>query len=135
MLRRSQTLEQQQHEEQIHMQFDPPPTAPIAHDAGHGSSSSSMLGRVKGFYQDVVKPVSTEAMAGLHLVGGLEKVEERITEGLHDPKRFPEVTRVAEVRRGLDLCQDEQRFVIARKTKMRDAFSQVPWLEPGRRRS
>ena len=88
------------------------------------------MGKVKGFYQDVVKPASAEAMSGLHLIGSLDKVEQRITEGLHDPNRFPEVARVAEVRRGLDLCPDEQRFVKARKTRMRDAFAKYLGLNP-----
>jgi phospholipase A2 len=125
MIRRSQTLEQQQHEAQIHQHFDPPPTAPIA------QSSSSLVGKFKGFYTDVVKPASAEAISGLNFISNLESVEERITQGLRDPSRFPEVARIAQVRRGLDLCPDEQRFVDTRKARMRDAFAKYLGLNPG----
>src|ERR1700722_1119000 len=113
----SQTIEQQKHENAIHQQFDPPPTTPIGEHHGH-ASGSSLMGKVKGFYQDVVNPASAEARRGLNLVRNLEKVEERISEGLHDPNRFPEVARVAEVRRGLDLCPEEQLFAATRKTRI-----------------
>jgi phospholipase A2 len=135
MLRRSQTLQQQQHEDHIHKQFevphfDPPPTAPTSHNSGYASSPSSLRGKVKGFYQDVVKPASAEAMSSLQFIGSLEKVEERITQGLTDPKRFPEVAHVAQVRRGLDMCPEEQAFVTTRKARMRDAFARYLGMNP-----
>lgn len=49
---------------------------------------------------------------------------------MHDSSRFPEVTRVAEVRKGLDLCPQEKSFLLARREHVRNHFAQYLGLDP-----
>jgi phospholipase A2 len=49
---------------------------------------------------------------------------------MHDSSRFPEVTRVAEVRKGLDLCPQEKSFLLRRREHVRNHFAQYLGLDP-----
>jgi phospholipase A2 len=69
-------------------------------------------------------------MKSLSIIQAVLAVEAAVTEDLCDTKRFPETARVAEVRRGLDLCREEKEFLAARKDFVRLAFAKYLDLDP-----
>lgn len=82
------------------------------------------------FYQKVLKPAFPEAITDLKIMGGLTALEHRVKHEISDPKVFPEVERVAEVRRGIELCPEEQAFLAKRKVHARDNFAKYLGLNP-----
>lgn len=57
-------------------------------------------------------------------------LETRVKKEINDPEVFPEVQRVAEVRRGLELCPEEAAFLEKRKLVTRDGFARYLGLNP-----
>jgi hypothetical protein len=78
----------------------------------------------------MVKDAFPEAITDIKIMGGMTALETRVKKEIHDPKLFPEVDKVATVRRGLDLCPEEQAFLKARKTRARDNFAKYLGVKP-----
>jgi cytosolic phospholipase A2 len=94
-------------------------------DGAGGGSKLSLSGwsaKAKDFAKNL-KPNIMAAKAFLSL-------ESRITKDLYDPARFPEVTQQAVVRRGIQLCPEEQTFLAARKAHVRDSFARYMGWDP-----
>lgn len=97
-------------------------------DRGIGSPSSktntagAIGDRVKGFINDV-KPT-------FQVTINLFSLESRLTKDLDDPTRFPESTQQATVRRGLDLCYEEQSYLTVRQARIRNQFAKYMGLDP-----
>lgn len=101
------------------------------HD-GEGEKKKDNIFKRKSsaFYQKVIKPAFPEAIQDLKIMGGMTALESRVKHEINDPKVFPEIQKVAEVRRGLDLCPEEQAFLAKRKVKARDNFAKYLGLKP-----
>ncbi|OQO12081.1 hypothetical protein B0A48_02720 [Cryoendolithus antarcticus] len=137
---RSETFEQQQHEQQIHatQDLDDVGTSAEAHGATQTANSSTepateskgFRSRMRGFYQNVVKPAFPEAIQDVKIMGGLTGLEHRVKKDLSDPNMFPEVSHVAEVRRGNSLSPGEQTFIENRKAHVRDHFAAYIGVDP-----
>lgn len=106
-------------------------------DDEHASQSSSsggkrerMKGKVRNFYENVIKPAFPEAIQDIKIMSGLTSLEGKVKKELSDPTVFPEVAWTAEVRRGTGLCPQEQDFLAKRKARTRDAFAKYMGLKP-----
>ena len=134
-LPRSETVEQQAYEEQIykkqysHEQHPYTTTDPVARIGG-GEHAPSLRGKLKRFYNTRVRPSFPEANADLHIIKNLTKVEHAVTKDLHDSRLFPEIEKVAEVRRGLELNEGEQKYLVRRKAHIRDHFAKYIGVPP-----
>ncbi|KAK5694009.1 hypothetical protein LTR97_009627 [Elasticomyces elasticus] len=133
--RRSETTAQLQHEQDIYDKQHSAESSP--EDLGphfekmdvndeHETKHHGFGHKIKG----MIKDAFPEAIQDLKIMGGLTALETRIKKEMHDSKLFPEVERVAEVRRGLELCPEEQAFLIARKVRARDNFARYIGLKP-----
>ncbi|KAL1969192.1 hypothetical protein VTN77DRAFT_446 [Rasamsonia byssochlamydoides] len=89
-----------------------------------------LKGKLKGFWNQKVKPAFPEAIADLGLIKDVFTTETLITKDIHDPIRHPEITRVAEVRRGLGLCESEKAYLAQRKLHVRNHFAKFLGLDP-----
>ena len=82
---------------------------PVAHDAHDNDraigseSDTSTKGKVKNFWHNKVAPAFSEATADFNILQDFIHVERKVKEDMVDIHCFPEIMRVAEVRRGLDL--------------------------------
>ncbi|KAI5370371.1 putative lysophospholipase, catalytic domain, Acyl transferase/acyl hydrolase/lysophospholipase [Septoria linicola] len=86
-------------------------------------------GLFKRFYHGIIKPAFPEAITDLKILGGITALETRVKRDMSNVEIFPEVARVAEGRRGLDLCTDEQTFLARRKARARDSFASYLGLD------
>ncbi|KAF2668372.1 putative cytosolic phospholipase A2 [Microthyrium microscopicum] len=135
-MRRSETSEQQEHERQIHMQHYPdgsenletnpssfvaPPGQVI--DEYGSSREGSVRGKVKGFWQDVVKPEFS-------MIKSAMSIEEIVKRDIQDPSKYPEISQTAEVRRGIELCVEEREYLSDRRWKIKDFFAKYVGLDP-----
>jgi phospholipase A2 len=77
-----------------------------------------------------LKEVGETAKTWLHATKAYISLEHVMKEDLADPSLFPEVTHQAFVRRGLDLCQEEQAYLEGRETQARDHFAAYMGLDP-----
>ncbi|KXT12457.1 hypothetical protein AC579_7358 [Pseudocercospora musae] len=57
-------------------------------------------------------------------------LETRVKHDIQNPKLFPEIERIAHVRRGIDLCPEELAFLAKRKARCRDAFAKYIGVDP-----
>lgn len=154
--RRSETLAQQEYEQQLHDQgrhsvtssedferdFEDMKMDDHDHDGVDTANSSStnldeekkkpggIKGKSKGFYQNVIKPAFPEAIQDIKIMSGMTALEARVKKEMHDSQLFPEIEKVAEVRRGLELCPEEQAFLAKRKIHARDNFAKYLGLNP-----
>jgi cytosolic phospholipase A2 len=78
----------------------------------------------------MIKEAFPEAITDIKIMGGMTALETRVKKEIHDPKLFPEVDKVATVRRGVDLCPEEQAFLKARKVRARDNFAKYIGVKP-----
>ena len=137
---RSETAEQQQHEQQIydqqHVSGSATPDGELESEMQKASieddraEAKGLRGKARNFYQKVVKPAFPEAIQDIEIMGGLSGLEHRVKKEIQDPTLFPEVAQVAHVRRGLDLCPQEQTFLAKRKLRVRDAFAKYLGVSP-----
>jgi phospholipase A2 len=61
---------------------------------------------------------------------GIVAMEDSVIKGLTDATRFPEVKRVAEVRRGLNLSSEEAAFLAERQVHVRNNFAKYMGIDP-----
>ena len=90
---------------------------------------SSFSGKFKGVMKKL-NPVSPTARADLHIMKSSMTVDHLVNQDLRDSTLFPEIERVAEVRRGLDLALGEKDFFAARGIHVRDHFARYLGLDP-----
>lgn len=63
-------------------------------------------GRLHKFYEKRIKPAFPEAITDLKILSGVTALETRVKRDIKDPRLFPEILKVAEVRRGLELVPE-----------------------------
>lgn len=80
--------------------------------------------------KSAVKDAFPEAISDIKLMGSLSTIEQRATKELRDVDRYPEVAKVAEVRRGLELCDGEKAFLASRKLHVREHFAEYIGVVP-----
>ena len=93
-------------------------------------SDLSTKDKVKNFWKSKVAPAFPEAIADFNIVKNFVQVEKKVKEDMTDITCFPEIMKVAEVRRGLELCLEERRFLQMRKDRVRDSFAKYLGLDP-----
>jgi cytosolic phospholipase A2 len=131
LLRRSETIAQHEYEQQIHGQqfqhessedldseFERKMAVKDEDDEGE-KKKHGILHRLK----EQIKSSFPEAIQDIKIMGNMTALEARVKKEIHDSTIFPEVEKVAQVRRGLDLCPEELGFLKKRKVKTRDAFA------------
>ncbi len=103
-----------------------------AHDKKSGPVATPQSSKTsgKGFWNSVVKPAFPEALTDIGIIKSALTIQSNTKQDIHDRERYPEVAHVADVRRGLDLAPPEQRFLIDRKVKVRNAFARYLGLNP-----
>ncbi|TKA79370.1 hypothetical protein B0A55_02837 [Friedmanniomyces simplex] len=132
--RRSETTYQLQYEQDI---YDQQHSEHSAGDLGpkfdkmvvsdeHEPEHQGFRAKIKG----MVKDAFPEAIQDLKIMGGMTALETRVKREMHDPHLFPEVEKVAHVRRGLELCVEEQAFIATRKVRARDKFARYIGVKP-----
>jgi phospholipase A2 len=53
-----------------------------------------------------------------------------LKQSANDVVRYPEIMKVAEVRKGIDLCLEERRFLEMRKVHVRNSFAKYLGIDP-----
>lgn len=86
-------------------------------------------GKLKAFWNKTVVPAFPEAVGDISLIKKAVRVEAGVTKDIKDPHKYPEVDRVAEVRRGLDLCAEEREWLSAWKIRVKTAFCRYMGLD------
>ena len=103
-------------------------------DANHAEddndSAKKKSGGVFHRLKEQIKTSFPEAVQDLKIMGGMTALESRVKKEIQDPNVFPEVQRVAEVRRGIELCPEELAFLEKRKVHARDAFAKFLGVSP-----
>jgi phospholipase A2 len=69
-------------------------------------------------------------MEDFKILKNIVAMKDTVIKGLTDATRFPEVERVAEVRRGLDLSSEETAFLIERRVHVRKNFAKYMGVDP-----
>lgn len=102
-------------------EYDEPET--LDRDFGGSSKSGRSLGK---------KALGILKYAGSTIQSGAKylKVEGQVSKDLLDAQRFPELSRQAQIRRGLDLCPAESAWLAARKARVRDSFARYMGWDP-----
>jgi cytosolic phospholipase A2 len=77
-----------------------------------------------------VKPAFPEALADISITKNAIKTDFVIRKDIHDVNLFPEIEEAAEVRRGLDLAQEEIAFLVKRKVHVRNHFANYIGVDP-----
>lgn len=110
---RSETFEQYEYENQIckdqsaNSADDNSGEFEMNNTSKHDKKRKGLLRRLK----NQIKSSFPEAIQDLKLMGSLTALETRVKKDITDAILFPEVNRVAHVRRGLDLCPEEEAFL------------------------
>ena len=130
--RRSETVEQENYEKEIHNQHHHCVTVASKHN-GTGLSKTALSGehershRGKKFFTAVKRQLKAsfpEAIQDVKIMAGFTALETRVKKEIQNPRIFPEIARVAQVRTGTALCHEELAFLSKRKLHVRDAFAQ-----------
>ena len=98
------------------------------------SDKGEAEGKKRGIFnklKDQIKSSFPEAIQDIKIMGGMAALETGVKKDIEDSKVFPEVCKVAKVRRGLDLCPEEQAFLEKRKAHTRDNFAKYIGLNAG----
>jgi cytosolic phospholipase A2 len=85
---------------------------------------------IKDKLKGMIKHAFPEAIQDTKIMLGMTALEARVKKDIHNSSLFPEVDKIAYVRRGLDLCPEEQAFLAKRKVKARDNFAKYLGLNP-----
>ncbi|KAK0918018.1 hypothetical protein LTR91_022094 [Friedmanniomyces endolithicus] len=130
--RRSETTSQLQYEQNI---YDQQQCEQSTEDLGPQFDKMAVTDEPQhqGFrakLKGMVKEAFPEAIQDLKIMGGMTALETRVKKEMHDSHLFPEVDKVAHVRRGLDLCPEEQAFLAKRKVRARDNFAKYIGVSP-----
>ncbi|KAF8851062.1 putative cytosolic phospholipase A2 [Acephala macrosclerotiorum] len=148
--RESETAEQQAYEQEMlaalrqRHQFEPEssldePNAPkdkaLPEEGSksifrHSKPSSNSGSNSKDFWNNVIKPAFPEATTDISILKSALTIQSNTKSDIHDTTRYPEVAHIAEVRRGLNLCSSERRFLADRNLRVRTAFAKYLGLNP-----
>ncbi|SMQ46546.1 unnamed protein product [Zymoseptoria tritici ST99CH_3D7] len=71
--------------------------------------------KISTFYHKVVKPAFPEAITDIKILHGMTALERRVKHEINDASLYPEVVKVAQVRRSPELCPEEHAFLVKRK--------------------
>ncbi|KAH7148217.1 putative cytosolic phospholipase A2 [Dactylonectria macrodidyma] len=77
----------------------------------------------QSLWQNGIKAAFPEAVQDIKIMHGMSALKTRVKLEMRNPMMYPEIQKVATVRRGLDLCPDELAFVRKRKELVRLAFA------------
>ncbi|CAH0021212.1 unnamed protein product [Clonostachys rhizophaga] len=130
--------------EQFHEQFredELEETQPQDLEAGGHSTGGDQHGKKKrkrvffwrkwrAFWEKVIKPAFPEAVTDMKILFGTAALKARLNWESTNATLHPEIASVAQVRRGLELCPEEQRFLRNRRELMRLAFANYLGLDP-----
>ncbi|VUC28088.1 unnamed protein product [Clonostachys rosea] len=83
----------------------------------------------RAFWEKVIKPAFPEAITDMKILFGTAALKARLKRESTNATIHPEIASVAEVRRGLALCPEEQRFLRNRRELMRLAFAKYLGLD------
>lgn len=93
------------------------PTEPVK-DHVNGLDSSEQGNSKPGLtrrFKNQFKSSFPEAAQDIKIIGGMTALKSKVKSELQDSTLYPEVDKVSEVRRGLDLCSEEKSFLEKRK--------------------
>ena len=148
--RQSETAEQHEFEQQIHDQQHDESVDNLDSEYEKMGMSEEGVSKKKGIFRSLknqIKKSFPEAAQDLKIMGGMTALEARvkkevssvqrsvnsrpnsslinrlISSKIGDPKVFPEVKQIAEVRKGIELCPEEQSFLDKRRVYVRDNFA------------
>jgi phospholipase A2 len=93
-------------------------------------SHPSVKHKMKDLWKNKVAPAFPEALSDISIVKNAIKVESHIKQEMADVVKYPEIMKVAEVRKGLDLALEERRFRAMRKVHVRNSFAKYLGLDP-----
>lgn len=120
----SVTEEQRQYEQEVlARQHYLPHSDDSEFEDEKGPQQRGFRARVRTFWDKTVKPAFPEAIADISLARDLFTTESLIHKDIRDASRFPEIEKVAHVRRGLDLAPEESTYLSKRKLHIRDHFA------------
>jgi cytosolic phospholipase A2 len=74
-----------------------------------------LLRKWKSFWDKVIKPAFPEAIQDIKIILGMAALKARVQREMTSVELHPEISSVAEVRRGLALCPEEQAFLERRR--------------------
>jgi cytosolic phospholipase A2 len=93
-------------------------------------SHPSISGKLGHIWENHVKPAFPEALADLSITKNAIETDLTVRKDIHNVNLFPEIEKVAEVRRGLDLAPEEIAFLTKRKEHVRDHFAKYIGVDP-----
>ncbi|KAK4634534.1 Cytosolic phospholipase A2 zeta [Fulvia fulva] len=128
--RASEMKQQRRYEQDVHIQQDLSDSTDhldnlekMRIEDEHEKKHGFLKGKASAFYQKVIMPAFPEAITDIKIMGGVAALETRVKHEINDPNLFPEITKIAQVRRGIELCPEEQAFLAKRKLNARDNFA------------
>ncbi|ETN46246.1 uncharacterized protein HMPREF1541_00430 [Cyphellophora europaea CBS 101466] len=92
-------------------------------------SSNGAKRKLKSFWNRTVVPAFPEAVGDISLIKKAWRVEAGVARDMQDARRYPELGRVAQVRRGLELCGEEKEWFVARRDRVKGAFCRFVGLD------
>lgn len=98
--------------------------------SSRGASGHPVRDKAKDFWKKKLTPVISQAVEDIDIIKNFIHVERKVKEDMVDVRCFPEIMKVAEVRRGLDLGLEERRFLQMRKVHVRNRFAKYLGLDP-----
>ncbi|KAF4631538.1 hypothetical protein G7Y89_g6600 [Cudoniella acicularis] len=130
--RQSETAEQQDYEANLLRGFYPDSYHPTDDGTGRvrDSSHPTIQNKMKDFWKNTMEPAIADATVNVNIVKSALMVESNVNQDINNVTRFPEILKVAEVRRGLDLGLEERRFLEMRKVHVRNCFARYMGLDP-----
>ncbi|EGP91587.1 uncharacterized protein MYCGRDRAFT_89921 [Zymoseptoria tritici IPO323] len=133
----TETAAQRIYEEQLHTSGHLDDSMDECSDRMDKTSSSSITQkkgyaktRMSTFCHKFVKPAFPEAITDIKILHGMTALERRVKNEINDAGLCPEVAKMAQVRRGLELCPEERAFLVKRKQHVRDHFAKYLGLNP-----
>lgn len=97
------------------------------HDEGEGVQQDTKTGFRHFLHK--MNPVSPRAKGDLRIIKNYFKTDDHARADMIDIDKHPEILRVAEVRTGLKLCDEEVAFIARRKARMIHHFAQYMDLD------
>jgi phospholipase A2 len=94
----------------------------LSSTSDQSKKSSSITDKISGLVHDL-KP-------NVKAIKSFFALDSKVSQDLMDTSKFPEVSKTAEVRHGMDLCPEEKAFVAARKQLKRDSFARYMGWDP-----
>ncbi|WPG99744.1 cytosolic phospholipase a2 beta [Acrodontium crateriforme] len=134
--RGSELDEQRKYEQQIHDQFHGSSSDDLEPEFNKmdineaGKKKGGLHGKMRGFYEKTIKPAFPEFIQDVKILGSIGSLESKVKKDISDPSIFPEVQKIAEVRRGLELSPEEQAFLEKRRIHVRNGFAKYLGINP-----